>query len=208
VITAAARGIFGLLESLEVRGCAHLPDTGSVVLAANHLTNFDVFPMQLALPRPIFFMGKEELFRHPLLNWPLRQLGGFPVRRAPRAGQLSDTWAMHHAAKVLQRGLVLGIFPEGTRSHGRGLAPAKTGAARLALAHGCPLIPLAVAGTEAIGPGRRRARVTITLGAPLAPRAAESPAELTERLMRALAAMLPPELRGVYGSADSGGPRS
>lgn len=106
---------------------------------------------------------------------------------------------MQHAAEVLSRGLVLGIFPEGTRSHGRGLAPAKSGAARLALAHHVPLIPLGVAGTESIGRGRGRAKVTIAVGPPLLPQADETPLELTARLMLALAALLPPELRGVYG---------
>jgi 1-acyl-sn-glycerol-3-phosphate acyltransferase len=100
---------------------------------------------------------------------------------------------------VLEHGQVLGIFPEGTRGKGLGLRPAKTGAARLALAVGCPIVPMAVMGTQRIFHRfPKRALVSITLGAPLFPQHAESALALTDRLMFALADLLPPDQRGVY----------
>ncbi len=118
---------------LRVNGEENLPSIGPIILAANHLSEFDMFPMQFSIPRPIFFMGKEELFRNPLLDLIIRNLGAFPVQRGAR-----DEWAFQHALLVLEHDLVMGIYPEGTRSRGHGLLPAKTGAARLAIAAGCP----------------------------------------------------------------------
>jgi 1-acyl-sn-glycerol-3-phosphate acyltransferase len=200
VLTPAAEAIFTLLASTEYRDLDYLPDYGPVIVAANHLTNFDVFPMQFVLPRPIFFMGKEELFRNPLLDWVLRQLGGFPVYRGER-----DEWALRHAARVLESGQVLGIFPEGKRSKGQGLMPAKSGAARLALVARCPIVPVAVYGTQQIAQKfPRRSRVSIRLGPPVYPGRDESALSLTDRLMFSLAELLPAEARGVYARRPVG----
>ncbi|HEX2993673.1 MAG TPA: lysophospholipid acyltransferase family protein [Anaerolineales bacterium] len=141
VMVAVVRQLFRLVMKMEVVGLENFSRQGPVILAANHVTNFDVFPMQFALPRPIFFMGKAELFRNPLLEAFLRNLGSFPVNRGEK-----DLWAMRHAAKVLKRGQTLGMFPEGKRSKGRGLAVAKTGVARLAIETDCPIVLAAEAG--------------------------------------------------------------
>ncbi len=193
-------GIFRLLGAVHVEGAEKLPSLGAVIVAANHMTNFDVIPLQTALSRPIFFMGKEELFRNSLLDWAFRQLGAFPVYRG-----LQDAWAIQHAERVLQNGLVLGMFPEGTRSHGRGLQPAKTGAARLALASHCPVIPVGIHGTrEVLRHFPRRARVDIRIGDPIYPLPTDTPASLTDRMMFALASLLPQATRGVYRLHPSG----
>lgn len=194
VMTPIVHFLFNLVTDMRVSGVEHLPATGPVVLAANHQTNFDVFPMQFALPRPIFFMAKAELHRNPLMDAVLRQLGSFPVERGAR-----DEWALRHAQKVLEHGQVLGIFPEGTRSKGLGLRPAKTGAARLAIAVGCPIIPLAIVGTQRIFRGfPKRTPISITVGEPIIPQRADMALALTDRLMFTLAEMLPPQERGVY----------
>jgi 1-acyl-sn-glycerol-3-phosphate acyltransferase len=194
VVTAVLYALFNLVGRLEVKGVENLPDSGAVVLAANHMTNFDVFPLQFALPRPIFYMGKEELFRNPLLDWILRRLGGFPVYRGAK-----DAWAIRHSEKVLEHGQVLGIFPEGTRNKGAGLRPAKTGAARLAQTAACPIVPVAIHGTQYLLKGfPRRTKVTITIGAPLYVDENETTLSLTDRMMFALADLLPPEARGAY----------
>jgi 1-acyl-sn-glycerol-3-phosphate acyltransferase len=195
VITAVIKMCFDLLAERHVQGVENLPATGPAILIANHMTNFDVIPMQLGVPRTIFFMGKEELFRNPALDWGFRQLGGFPVCRG--AG---DEWAMNHAKKVLQHGQVLGIFPEGTRSKGKGLARARSGAARLALACNVPIVPMGLHGTQYMFRNfPRRTPVWARLGAPIYPHPDETPQELTQRMMEALAALLPVESRGVYG---------
>jgi 1-acyl-sn-glycerol-3-phosphate acyltransferase len=206
-VTLVRRLTIALLEILlplfmkrEIKGAENLPAEGPVVLASNHLTNFDVFPIQLCLSRPLFFMAKAELHKNALLDAYLRQLGAFPVKRGTR-----DEWALNHARKVLDQNQVLAIFPEGTRSKGRGLRPAKTGAARFALYAYCPILPVAISGTEKMFKQfPKRAQITIKIGEPIYPEEGESVLALTDRLMFTLAPMLPPELRGVYAERPTG----
>jgi 1-acyl-sn-glycerol-3-phosphate acyltransferase len=190
-------GGFRVVTKIALEGKDWMPKSGPVILAANHLTNYDVFFLQAATRRLIFFMGKEELFRNPAMDWVIRQLGGFPVYRS--AG---DEWALQHAEKVLRAGQVLGMFPEGSRSKGKGLKPAKSGVARLALEAGCPIQPVALHGPQYIFKSvrRRRAEVTVTFGEPIYPEDVDSPLELTDRFMFAIAEMLPVEMRGAYRS--------
>ena len=195
IIVWIVRLIFRFLARIEVHGLEHLPADGPVVLACNHLTNFDVFPMQLVLPRPIFFMGKEELFRNPVMDWAFRQLGAFPVYRGER-----DEWAILHAERVLAHRQVLGIFPEGGRSKGGSLRKGKSGAARLASQTGCPIVPMSIQGTNRIGKSFHRPRVIIQLCPPVYPGHAEPQTALTERMMTTIAGSLPPEMRGVYSA--------
>jgi 1-acyl-sn-glycerol-3-phosphate acyltransferase len=185
---------------LEVEGTDKLPAQGAVILAANHLSNYDVFPMQFVLPRPIFFMGKEELFRNPLMDWMVRQLGGFPVYRGEH-----DDWALRYAQKVLEQGKVLGMFPEGSRNKGIGLRPAKTGAARLALSSQAPILPAALHGPQYMFQRfPRRTAVTIRFGDPILPQPGETHLSLTDRVMFALAELLPAEARGAYRFRPAG----
>ena len=199
-LVGLARFLFSLVMEMEVKGLEHFPEAGPVVLAANHVTTFDVFPMQFALPRLIFFMGKAELFKNPIMDILLRNLSGFPVHRGEK-----DQWAMRHAAKVLKHGQVLGMFPEGTRSKGKGLTVAKTGAARLAIEANCPILPIAVVGSDQFFRRfPRRTRVQISLLPPLAPKRDENPLALTDRLMFTLAGALPEQMRGVYAQVPEG----
>jgi len=189
-----ARLCFKLIMTMEVTGLENFPRQGAVIVAANHVTNFDVFPMQFVLPRPIFFMGKAELFKNPLMDVILRNLSGFPVHRGEK-----DVWAMRHAAKVLEHGQTLGIFPEGKRSKGKGLSVAKTGAARLAIEANCPMVPMAVVGSDQFFKQfPHRTCVQIKILPPLMPHPGESPLALTDRLMFRLAQALPESMRGVY----------
>lgn len=200
ILTAILRFIFRFFTVIKASGVENLPASGGVVLVANHLTEFDVFPMQFVLPRLIFFMGKAELFNNPLIDPIFRRLGGFPVHRGER-----DEWAVQHALRVLEQSQVLGMFPEGKRSKGRGLHTAKTGAARFSIQTGAPLVPMAVVGTDQIFKRfPRRTRVTITIGTPIYPRPDDSPLELTDRVMFTLATMLPRRLRGVYAERPPG----
>lgn len=195
-----ARSLFFPFMKMEVQGLEHMPHEGPVILAANHVTTFDVFPMQFALPRVIFFMGKAQLFKNPIMDVLLRNLSGFPVHRGEK-----DQWAMRHAAKVLNHGQALGMFPEGTRSQGKGLAVAKTGSARLAIEAGCPILPLAIVGSDQFFKRfPHRTRVQITLLPPLTPKLDENPLALTDRLMFALAQALPEDMRGVYAQVPEG----
>jgi 1-acyl-sn-glycerol-3-phosphate acyltransferase len=139
-----------LLFRLKSSGTEHLPREGGYVLSANHLSNFDPWPLGLPLfpRRQIRFMAKSELFRSPL--WPILRFGGaFKVRRGE-----GDTEAIATAVRLAKEGEVVAIFPEGTRRR-KGLvkkhqARPHTGAARVALEAGVPLIPAAIAGTDQI----------------------------------------------------------
>ena len=200
LLIAFLRQIFHLIMKMEAGGLEYLPPDGPVVIACNHVTNLDVFPMQLSLPRPIFFMAKAELFKFPLMDVALRNLGAFPVYRGEK-----DAWAMKHAYRVLEQGQALGMFPEGTRNKGKGLGVAKTGTARMALENNCPVVPMIVIGTDKFFKHfPRRANVTVKLLPPLLPKPGETPLALTDRLMFSMAAALPEEMRGVYAEVPKG----
>jgi 1-acyl-sn-glycerol-3-phosphate acyltransferase len=194
------RFLFWIFADTQASGTENIIPDGPMVLAPNHLSNYEIFPIQFNVSRPIFAMAKSALHKNPILDLILRQLGSFPVYRGQR-----DEWAIRHAEKVLEKGLVLGMFPEGTRSKGAGLRAAKTGAARLAIKAQCPIVPLAVDGTQRMFKNfPRRTQVTITIGEPIYPRPDETPLALTDRLMFTLADMLPPDLRGVYAERPVG----
>ena len=139
---------FRLLYRLRASGQENLPESGGYVLSANHLSNVDPWPLGLPLwpKRQIRFMAKSELFRPPL--WPLLKLAGaFQVRRG-----YGDDAAIKTAVDLARDGKVVAIFPEGTR-RAKGLIRRRrprphTGAARIALEAGVPLIPAAIAGTD------------------------------------------------------------
>lgn len=150
------RGLFRLTAT----GVEHLPAEGGFVLGVNHVSNVDPWAIGIPLwPRHrLRWMAKSELF-NPVLTPMLRAIGAFPVRRGE-----GDAEAIRTAIRVCQSGDVLVMFPEGTR-RAKGLrkkfeARPHTGAARIALAAGVPLIPAAVKGTERLA----RLRVRVAYG--------------------------------------------
>jgi 1-acyl-sn-glycerol-3-phosphate acyltransferase len=200
IVVPALKATFKLFSKTQVCGLEFMPTLGPVVLASNHLSNFDPFPVQFVIPRPIYYMAKAELHHNAIMDALLRQLGSFPVNRGT-----GDEWAMKHARQVLRQGQVLGIYPEGKRSKTQGLATARTGAARLALAAGCPIVPLAIDGTQRMFKNfPHRNPLIIRIGAPIYPEPDMSPLIMTDRMMFALAEMLPQDMRGVYAERPSG----
>jgi 1-acyl-sn-glycerol-3-phosphate acyltransferase len=197
--TVSLKLLFRAFTIIQARGINYLPDDGPIILASNHISVYDMFPIQFVLPRPLFYMAKDELHQNQVLDPILRQLGSFPVKRGAR-----DKWAINHAKKVLEHGQVLAMFPEGTRSR-RGLRTGKSGAARLAISEKCSIAPVALEGTQAMFSGfPHRQIVNITIGELIYPEPGETTLALTDRLMFALADMLPPELRGVYSDHPPG----
>jgi 1-acyl-sn-glycerol-3-phosphate acyltransferase len=185
---------------MTVEGLENFPSQGACIIASNHLSNVDVFPIQLALPRPLFFMGKAELFKNPIMDWGLRQLGGFPVQRG-----VSDQWALNHAKKILDKGLILAMFPEGTRSKNRGLSVAKTGAARLAIEKNVSIVPLAHYGSDKMfAKFPQRSPVRLIVSPPIFPDRDDDPLSLTDRVMFSLASHLPRKMRGAYSELPPG----
>ena len=141
--------LYGLFR-LRARGREHIPD-GGFVLAANHNSNFDPWPLGLPLwpRRYLRFMAKSELFWTPFKQF-ATAAGAFPVRR----GQ-ADTEALETATQLCREGHIVVMFPEGTRRK-KGLrkrreARAHTGAARIALDAEVPLVPAGIVGTDRLG---------------------------------------------------------
>jgi 1-acyl-sn-glycerol-3-phosphate acyltransferase len=177
-----------LLFRLRVKGKEHLPREGGYVLSANHVSNLDPWPLGWPLfPRQVRFMAKAELYRSPL--WPVLRFGGaFKVRRGE-----GDEEAIETAVRLAREGEVVAIFPEGTRRE-KGLvkkfeARPHTGAARVALTAGVPLVPAAIAGTDRLS---RLGPLRVAYGPPVAlddlkERETREAARIgTERLMSAI----------------------
>lgn len=164
VVAAVSRPILHGLFRLRVQGAENVPATGGYVLACNHLSNFDPWPLGMPLypERWLRFMAKSELYWWPA-TYILDAAGAFPVHRGR-----ADVVAIQTAIRLAKEGNVVVMFPEGTRRK-KGLVKkhrpkGRTGAARIALEAGVPLVPAAVAGTDrllALGPLR------IAFGAPI-----------------------------------------
>jgi len=187
----------------EVHGREHVPRRGPLIVVANHLNNADPPLLAASVPRRIRFMAKVEFYRSWRSRLPIALFGSFPVRRGE-----ADLGALRVAQQLLARGEVVGILPEGTRNkRGIGLQPAHPGAALLALRTGAPVLPVGITGTERIhglSVLLQHPRITVSIGEPLRlarpsriDRAAVE--EATATIMRAIAAQLPPEYRGVWG---------
>ena len=161
------------------------PPQGGFVLCANHLSGWDAWALTLPLhPRQPRYLAKAELFVPPFRPL-LAALGLFPVRR----GDGSDD-AIAAAVEHARGDCVVLVFPEGARRRNRALRP-RTGAARIALAAGVPLVPAAVSGTDRTG---RLERWTVAFGSPvpvddLDPLAPDAAAEATGRLWEAIRAL-------------------
>ena len=152
------------LYRLRARGLEHIPE-GGFVLAANHTSNFDPWPLGIPfLPRrQLRFMAKAELF-NPILAPILRAGGAFKVRRGE-----GDVEAMRTAAELAREGEIVVMFPEGTRRE-KGLrkrheARWRSGAARIALEAGVPLVPAGIAGTADLS---HLAKLKVVFGEPIA----------------------------------------
>jgi len=186
VATLSLPFLYGLYR-LSASGTANVPREGGFVLGANHASNFDPWPLGLPLwpHRFLRFMAKSELYWFPL-TLILDGGGAFPVHRAQ-----NDDEAIATAVALARDGHAVTMFPEGTRQK-KGLnkrfeARPRTGAARIALDAGVPVVPAAIKGTDRLS---RLARLKVAYGPPLQPHG--TPQELTERLMG--------EIQRLYGT--------
>jgi 1-acyl-sn-glycerol-3-phosphate acyltransferase len=164
VIATASVPILRILFRLRTTGVEHVPAEGGLVLAANHNSNFDPWPLGVPLfPRRFLrFMGKSELFWFPLGAF-IGAAGAFPVRRGQK-----DLEAIETAIELCREGHAVVMFPEGTRRK-KGLvkkhqAKAHTGAARIALEADVPLVPAAIKGTDRLA---RFAPLSVIYGPPI-----------------------------------------
>jgi 1-acyl-sn-glycerol-3-phosphate acyltransferase len=167
------RPLFFLVFRPHVTGRENVPLEGPVILASNHLSFIDSIAIPLAAPRRVAYLAKAEYFTgRGFGGWVTRTLftalGAYPIeRQTQRAAQA----ALDTALEILQSGIAFGLYPEGTRSKDGRLARGKTGVAWLALTADCPVVPVAVAGTDRVQPVGARwprpHRISITFGEPL-----------------------------------------
>lgn len=158
------RPLIFLLFPYKLIGRDRIPkDDRPLVLCCNHISMIDPVFLLLGCRRPIFFMGKEELFHNRLLGWILRELFGvFSVSRGK-----GDGAAIEKALSIVQRGDVMGIFPEGTRSKDGTLGRAKSGAALIIAQTGADMLPCAV--FSKTGHVRLFHKTTVVFGEPMTP---------------------------------------
>ncbi len=187
---------------LTILGDEHIPLDGGCVFACNHTSGPDYVILGYASTRQVYYMVKAEAFgMHPWLSKVLYGVGCFPVRRGK-----GDSDAIEQAVRVAQANHVIGMFPEGTRSKTGKLQRGKSGAVRIAMGAGVPIVPAVVVGSEPILRDwwklKRRPAVTIQFGPPIEPTGdagnAADVQRLTTTMMLAMAAMLPPARRGYY----------
>jgi 1-acyl-sn-glycerol-3-phosphate acyltransferase len=189
-VALVSRPILYGLYRLHARGRENIPEQGGFVLASNHVSNFDPWPLGMPLwpERFLRFMAKSELYWFPL-TLILDAVGAFPIRR----GQ-ADVEAMETAVRLAREGNVVAMFPEGTRRK-KGLvkryeARPRTGAARIALEAGVPLVPAAVKGTDrllSLGPLRVAYGASIELDDLRGRDLRGAATEATDRLMARIA---------------------
>jgi 1-acyl-sn-glycerol-3-phosphate acyltransferase len=191
---------FRLTARVNVEGREHLPRDGGFVLAANHLSMADVPLLLTLMERPTIVIATNELRSFPWLEWFLSDLGhAIWVSRGT-----GDKERLEDAATVLRSGGIIGVGPEGRRSQTGALERAQSGVAFLAARAHVPVVPVAAWGQEQMGNSWRRLRrapVRIRFGPALVPPDGDGAADLvgyTDRVMRAIASLLPAEYRGVY----------
>jgi len=152
--------VIWFLFGLEVKGLENIPKDGSAVIAANHVSWMDPVAVGVAVNRPICFMAKNELFRNSFSAWFLSSLNAFPVKR----GQ-ADRNAIRTGLGLLEKGRLVGIFPEGTRGkNGDQLSSIQSGAAFFSIKSQAPIIPVVVKGTDSLC---FRRRISVTIGKPI-----------------------------------------
>jgi 1-acyl-sn-glycerol-3-phosphate acyltransferase len=207
-----ARFALSAMARVKVEVQGELPKDGPLIVVANHISNADppfvagwLTPM---LNRKMHILAKEALFFWPM-GPVIRRLGASPVRSGG-----SDIEAYRVARQILERGDVLTIFPEGTRSMDGVLAEPKPGVAMLATRSGVPILPVGVSGTDKfLGRGSRfpriGTRITLRIGKPFTvsldpakPRR-QSMQEASDEIMRAVAALIDERHRGRYANPSA-----
>ena len=196
---------FKILFSWKVKGRENVPLNGPLIVIANHVHLIDPFLLAFSFPRRIYFMAKEELFRYPFLRSLLRWSGVFPVHR--KGMEKEKQKALRNAKDVLGRGSILGMFPEGRRSHDGKLEMGKTGSIVVAAQANVSLLPVGIVGTDKIKGISwlwKRPGIVINIGEPFKLPPPEGKLNrsqrrsLTDLIMRRIAALLPAEYRGIY----------
>lgn len=198
---ALARFCFNVLGRMEVTGREWVPPYGPLLVVANHISYNDPPSVAAAIPRPLSFLGKQELFATAPKRLLFSSLQVYPVDRAMGVG------AVRIALNLLAQDQAVVIFPEGHISRDGAMQPGLAGAAYLAMKSQAPILPVGITGTEKFSPRRMPlplCRFQVNIGPPFTPPVVEGgPARdaansILELIMLRIAALLPREYRGVY----------
>jgi 1-acyl-sn-glycerol-3-phosphate acyltransferase len=169
VIKAGLGALMNRAYDIKIEGLEHLPQVGPGIVAANHISFLDSLFIPLVIPRRVTYLAKAEYWDSWKTRWFFDLVGQIPVRRDDSAKALA---ALEAGSRVLNKGGLLGIYPEGTRSPDGSLYRGKTGVARMALECNVPVIPVGLVGTREIMPKdaklpHMRGDVTLRFGEPL-----------------------------------------
>jgi 1-acyl-sn-glycerol-3-phosphate acyltransferase len=153
-----------LIYRARAIGTEHVPQTGPVILAPNHFSQWDHFFAAVFLRRKVRFMAKSQLFKPPFLTFILSHGGAFPIRRGHR-----DQEAFKTAHAILDQGECMLIYAEGGRSRTGGLGEPRPGIGRIALESGVPVVPMAIHGSADVRGWKRFhfPKATVQYGEPL-----------------------------------------
>jgi 1-acyl-sn-glycerol-3-phosphate acyltransferase len=135
---------FHIFYRIEVIGLENIPDDGALI-CPNHYAIMDPLFVSISSPRKIRFMAKSEVFKIPVLNWFLRNVGTYPVKRGE-----SDLTSIKTTLKILKEKELVGLFPEGTRIKTGELGTANPGVALLSARSGKSVVPVAITGSYRI----------------------------------------------------------
>lgn len=196
-----------VLLRFKIHGSANVPKHGGALIVGNHIHNSDPILMLSASPRPILWMAKSEVWTVPVIPWFANVAGAFPVERGK-----ADRKAIKQALGILNEGLLVGMYPEGTRTVTGGLKEPFPGVSLVAIRSGAPVIPCVIVGSDSLplngGKPRRRAgrwpRVEVAFGPPFHLDTHDADGrryhvdELTDAMMIEIARMLPEQMRGIY----------
>jgi len=160
--------------AVRVTGTENVPLDGGLVVAANHRSYLDPPLLGTWFPRTIHFMAKQELFKIFVLGKLISAVHAFPVDR-----DRPDVAAIRQALRIIKRGDVVGIFPEGTRNLA-GEAQARGGAVLLAATAHCPIVPVALVNTQFAVRRLRASKVEVRIGEPIVLQGSERKATKAE----------------------------
>ena len=136
-------GLVGVASGWQVRGREHVPRTGGLIVASNHISFLDPPLIGTAAVRELHYLAKEELFKPPVFGWLIRTFNAIPIRRG-----MADLSGMTRAIEVLKSGDALVMFPEGSRMRDGELHPARPGVGMLAVGGNAKIVPCFISGSD------------------------------------------------------------
>lgn len=212
LVTGSIRQLIALACQVEADDLAAIPQSGPLIIVANHVNSLEVPVMYTFLqPRPIAGFAKAETWRNPLLGYLFDLWGGIPLERGA-----ADIQAIRLGLQALSQGKILAIAPEGTRNRTGVLMRAHPGIALIALRSRAPIVPIAYFGHENFIYNLKKLKRTrfvvkvgrsFTINTPETNSPKDVRQHIADEIMYQIAALLPPDYRGPYADLDAFTPR-